>query len=186
MGMPDTVQRWTREMVLALPNDGNRYELFDGELLVTPAPSLRHQLAVTGLYDVISPYVRANRLGVVLTSPADLALGGEQLAQPDLFVLPGLPEDRSWSSVPNPILVIEVLSPSSARADRLIKRRRYQAAGIPESWAVDLDTRVVERWRPGDERPELLDERMEWHPAGASSPLAIDLASLFAEVTGQV
>ncbi|MGH7754471.1 MAG: Uma2 family endonuclease [Gemmatimonadales bacterium] len=182
--MPDTARKWTREMVLALPEDGNRYELFDGELLVTPSPAMRHQLAVALLGDVISPYVTAHRLGRTLTSPADLHLGGEQLSQPDLFVLPALPPDRRWSAAPNPILVIEVLSPSSARGDRLVKRRRFQRTGIPEYWIVDLDARIVERWRPDDQRPEIMDERLEWHPGEAPMALVIDLPTLFDQACG--
>lgn len=184
MVMPRTAHRWTREMVLALPADGNRYELFDGELLVTPAPGLRHQLAVSLLYDAIAPWVAAQGLGRALTSPADLSLGGRQLSQPDLFVLPSLPADRDWASAPPPILVIEVLSPATARADRVAKRRRFGLAGIPEYWIVDLDARVVERWRPGDERPEVVDRQLEWRPAGAPAALVLDLPALFAEAVG--
>jgi Uma2 family endonuclease len=185
MAMPEMAQRWTREMVLALPEDGNRYELFDGELLVSPAPGLRHQWAITLLLEKLWPYVRANRVGQVLTSPADLDLGGEQLSQPDFFVLPWLPRNRSsWREVPNPILVVEVLSPGTARSDRVVKRPRFQRAGIPEYWIVDLDARLIERWRPQDLRPEILDETLEWHPPGAPSPLVIGLPQLFAEIDG--
>ncbi len=185
MGMPEVVERWTREMVLALPDDGNRYELVDGELLVTPAPAMRHQHAVMLLAECISPYVKANGLGQLLLSPADLSLGGKHLMQPDLFVLRGLPPDRRWEHVQNPILVIEVLSPSSGRADRLVKRRRYQRSGIPEYWVVDLEARIVERWRPDDQRPEILDEQVTWKPEGAGEPLVIPLAGFFAEIWGE-
>lgn len=187
MGMPGTASpgRWTREMVLALPDDGNRYELFDGELVVTPAPAMIHQVALKRLLDAIEPYVRANRLGETFWSPADLRLGGEQLAQPDLFVLPFLPGGRlDWDSAPDPILVVEVLSPSTARFDQIVKRRRYQRAGIPEYWVVDLDARAVERWTPRDDRPEVLDMILRWHFAGAASPLEIDLAALFTAIWG--
>ena len=181
MAMAQESGGWTREMVLALPDDGNRYELFDGQLLVTPAPLPRHQMAVQFLSDAISPYVRREAIGWLLASPADLDLGGEQLSQPDLFVLPQRPNPMTWRGAPNPILVIEVLSPGSARGDRLIKRRRFQLAGIPEYWIVDLDAQVVERWRPNEARPEILDQRLEWHPAGASASLLLELSRLFAE-----
>lgn len=185
MGMPEAAARWTRDAVLALPDDGYRYELFDGELLVTPAPSGLHQLALALLYDRLAPYVTAHRLGKALWSPADLSLGGDQLAQPDLFVVPSLPEDRrDWASYPDPILVIEVLSPSTARVDRIVKRRRFQRAGIPEYWVVDLDSRTVDRWRPPDERPEVLDESLLWHPAGSGEAFTLDLAGYFREVWG--
>jgi Uma2 family endonuclease len=184
--MPETgSQRWTREMVLALPDDGNRYELFDGELLVTPAPGGLHQIALVRLYDAVAPFVREHGLGTTFLSPADLSLGGEQLSQPDLFVIPFLPTDRNdWVGYPNPILVVEVLSPSTARYDRIVKRRRFQLAGIPEYWIVDLDCRVVERWGPGDERPEILDSVLVWHPQGRSNQLEIHLPELFKAIWG--
>src|SRR5437667_5908234 len=187
MGMPETSGRWTRDMVLALPDDGKRYELFDGELLVTPAPSVVHQQAVTALLERLLPYVRAHGIGKLLTSPADLSLDGEQLAQPDLFVAPlgSGPTPTRWEDVPNPILVIEVLSPSTARYDRVVKRRRYQRTGIPEYWIVDLDARAVERWGPEHERPEILDERLTWQPSPENPPLEIDLPALFREVWGE-
>lgn len=182
MGMPDTAGKWTREMVLSLPDDGNRYELFDGELLVTPAPAFLHQLAVVRFYDLIAPFVRIHNLGETLLAPADLSLGGTQLSQPDLFVAPSLPADLSWSSLPNPRLVVEILSPSSAGFDRTTKRRRFQRAGIPEYWIVDLDARTVERWRPRDQRPEILDQRLVWAPAGAEAALEIDLPAVFQSI----
>jgi Uma2 family endonuclease len=185
MVMPDAARIWTREMVLALPDDGNRYELIDGELLVTPAPTGLHQLAIARLVHRVAPFVQANALGETLWSPADLALGGDQLSQPDLFVMPWLPRDRrSWSGFPDPILVVEILSPGTERFDRTIKRRRFQRAGIPEYWAVDLDRRAVERWRPGDGDGELLDRSLTWQPGGAAPALTIDLPRYFAEVWG--
>jgi Uma2 family endonuclease len=172
-------------MVLALPDDGNRYELFDGELLVTPAPAWLHQLAVVRFYDLVAPYVRAHRLGETMLSPADLSLGGKQLSQPDLFVVPSLPADPSWNAFPDPILVVEVLSPSSASFDRTTKRRRFQRAAVPEYWLVDLDLRTVERWRPRDHQPEILDQRLVWAPAGAEAVLEIDLPAVFQTIRGR-
>ena len=77
---------------------------------------------------------------------------------------------------------MEVLSPSTARADRQVKRRRYQRHGVPEYWIVDLDARLVERWRPADERPEILAERLEWRAVPEAPPLEIDLGEYFSEV----
>src|ERR1043166_2831430 len=113
MGMPETTGRVARDMVLALPDDGNRYELFDGELLVTPAPSYLHQRLVMAFYHQLYTYVRAHGLGEVLVSPADVPLDGEQVAQPDLFVIPpsAVRPPASWTDLPNPILALEVLSP---------------------------------------------------------------------------
>jgi Uma2 family endonuclease len=186
MGMPEMARSWTREMVLALPDDGNRYELFGGELLVTPAPAPRHQFVVATLLRILGDFVTAQAVGRVLASPADVALDGEQLAQPDLFMIPGAPgpAPRAWAQLPLPILVVEVLSPSTARYDRQVKRRWFQRAGIAEYWIVDLDSRLVERWRPSDTRPEITVESLEWRPEGAGTPLRIDLPPLFDQVLG--
>lgn len=76
------------------------------------------------------------------------------------------------------ILVIEVLSPSSARFDRGEKRELCQRH-VPEYWIVDLDSQLVERWRPGDTRPEILRDRIEWRPERAESSFLLDLPELF-------
>jgi Uma2 family endonuclease len=89
---------------------------------------------------------------------------------------------REWSDISSLLLAIEVVSPSTARADRMRKRQVYQTEGVPEYWIVDLDARVVERWRPADERPEIVSEILVWHPEPTAPPLSIDLATLFAEV----
>jgi Uma2 family endonuclease len=69
-------------------------------------------------------------------------------------------------------------------ADRTIKRRLYQRAGVGEYWIVDLDARLVERWRPADARPELLTETLDWRPEGSAEPLSVDLPHFFADVLG--
>jgi Uma2 family endonuclease len=179
MGMPDLVH-WTREQVLSLPEDGKRHELIDGELIVTPSPAMRHQAVVSALFGRLVGHVDANGLGRMLTSPADLFANDGQIAQPDLFVVPTrLVGD--WSALPAPSLVVEVLSPSTARYDRVLKRRFYQRMGVPEYWIVDVDARMVERWRPDDERPEIVEGVLRWAPLTDAVPLDIDLARLFGE-----
>ena len=78
---------------------------------------------------------------------------------------------KNWEEYGIPLLVVEVLSPSTARYDRLVKRHRYQRAGTREYWIVDPDARLVERWRPDDERPEILEETLTWQPDPAQDPL---------------
>ena len=192
MGMPAPrhsapTERWTAEQVRALQDESRawpRYELIDGELLVSPAPRLAHQRAVRLLLDALSPYVRAQPIGELFSSPADLELVPEGVLQPDAFVVPLVAGKRpqTWPDVRSLLLAVEVLSPGTARYDRVTKRRFYQRIGVPEYWVVDLDARVVERWRAGDERPEPLDERLVWHPEGASESFTLDLPSFFAEV----
>ena len=186
MGMPEMARLWTREQVLALPDDGNRYELFGGELLVTPAPAPRHEYVVMALLERLIAYLAQTSAGHAHTSPSALALGGHGLAQPDIYVMPG-PRGRAperWEELGLPLLVVEVLSPSTALNDRQIKRKLFQHLGIAEYWIVDPDARQIERWRPDDVRPEVLDESIEWHPSPASEPLRIDLVAMFVEVLG--
>jgi len=186
MGMPQMPPAWTAAQVRALPDDGRRYELVEGELLVTPSPGPVHQRVVGALLDRLGSFLRATGRGLVLPSPADLSLGEDEILQPDLFVLPPTRGPLlKWSQVRELMLAIEVLSPGTARFDRTLKRRRYQRAGVPEYWIVDPDARVVERWRPEDERPEILSEKLEWRPEPAQEALVIELPALFAEVWGE-
>jgi Uma2 family endonuclease len=181
MGMPHASAIWTADRVRALPDDGKRYEVIDGALLVTPAPGWPHQRAIRGLFRLLDPYVQAHQLGEALWSPADIELDTRTLVQPDLFVTQiAAGEPGVWQQI-DLRLVVEVLSPSTARYDRLTKRALYQRHGI-EYWIVDLDARVIERWGPLDERPEILAAALQWQPAGAASPLIIDLERFFAEV----
>jgi Uma2 family endonuclease len=80
------------------------------------------------------------------------------------------------------LLAAEVLSPSTARLDRVVKRALYRDEGVPDFWIVDLESRTFERSTPADARIDVLDERIEWMPAGASAPLVIDVGAYFAEV----
>ena len=108
--------------------------------------------------------------------------GGDEVLQPDIFVFRQGAEKptRSWADITGLLLAVEVLSPSTARYDRTLKRRRYQRAGVPEYWIVDLDARLIERWRPADSRPEILAERISWRPEDGGDGLEIDLTELFA------
>ena len=71
------------------------------------------------------------------------------------------------------LLAVEILSPSTARADRQRKRAIYQSEGVPEYWIVDVDARLAERWRPGDERPKILATTLEWQPRADQEALAL-------------
>jgi Uma2 family endonuclease len=183
MSMPAS-EPWTVEEVRALPSDGNRYEVVDGELLVTPAPTLDHQDAVGSLFVRLREYTLREGVGYAAVSPADITLGPRTLVQPDLFVaaLVGGRRPREWSDVERLLLAVEVLSPSTARADRAVKRALYQRQGVGEYWIVDLDARLVERWRPEDQRPEILTDVLDWSPEPGREPLRIELAGFFEQV----
>lgn len=181
MGMPD-VARWTRAQVLALPDDGKKYELIDGELIVTRTPRVRHQEGVMELFRLLDPWVRAHGIGKCYCVPGDLEIEPGQVNEPDLFVVPPGPRHERWEDFPVPLLVIEVVSPSTARYDRVLKRRFYQRAGVPEYWIVDLDARLAERWRPTDDRPEVVHQVLSWQPLAGGPALELDLPDFFARV----
>ena len=193
MGMPAHARRWTAAEVRELTNESRpwpRYELIDGELLVTPAPRPVHQIAVSELLRRLADYVDAERIGMTLTSPADLELEAGTVTQPDVFVVPSAysRDDsplREWSQVRGLLLAVEIVSPNSVHYDRVTKRTFFQRVGVPEYWVVDLDARAVERWRPEERAPEVLRERLEWRPAGSAAPLLLDLTALFAKVCGE-
>lgn len=182
MGMPAPSTNWSREQVLALPDDGNRYELVDGELLVSPSPRRPHQEVVLELFRRVDAYVREHGLGAVYLAPADLDFLSGQLLQPDLFVASQRPSE--WADVGIPLLVAEVVSPSTARHDRITKRQLYQRAGVAVYWIVDLDARVVEVWTPDAERPDIAIQNLTWQPDHAVAPLDVNLPAFFEQVLG--
>lgn len=187
MHMPATRERWTAAAVRALPDDGNRYELIDGELLVTPAPRSAHQRAVAELLFRLRQYLDHERVGEVLTSPADIELEPDTIVQPDVFVVPHSDEKPApeWSDISALLLACEVLSPGTARYDRVTKRRFFSRARVGEYWVVDLDAELVERSRPPDERVDVISDTLIWHPSGAGTPLTIDLAAFFRRIRGE-
>lgn len=182
MGMPAQDTTWTAEMARALPEDGKRHEVLDGALVVSPSPSRMHQRAVRLLLLRLDAYCARHGLGEALPAPADIELSPLDLVQPDVLVVPNT--GPSWDQARSPLLVVEVLSPSTARADRHAKRAAYQRHRVPEYWIVDLDAQLVERWRPGDERPEVLHDTLAWQPRDGLEPLELRLPGFFASVQG--
>ena len=179
MGMAAPIY-YTADMVRAFPEDGNRYEVVHGELLVTPAPRLSHQLVVTRLATALSVYLDQHRVCVVLVSPADISWGrSDVLVQPYVFVVPQQDAQADdWKRLRRLMLVVEVLSPSTARADRFVKRRRYQEAGVPLYWIVDAQERQAEVWTPDAEFPTIERDQLLWQPIGAAEPFALTLRDL--------
>ncbi len=127
--MPD--REWTVDDLDDLPDDGRRYELVDGVLLVSAAPSEDHQIALANLYLMLAaacpPDLR------VFFAPYDVRFSVRRLLQPDLVVVP---RDRSLADR-RPLLVVEVLSPSTRAVDLTLKRQVFQDGGIPQYWLVD-------------------------------------------------
>jgi Uma2 family endonuclease len=184
MGMPSAERVWLAADLADLPDDGNRYEVIDGELHVTPAPSLNHQEAVARLYMILAPYVDAQRCGHAFIGPADITFSPARGVQPDVFVMPrtGPRRPRTFIEVGRLLLAAEVLSASTARWDRVTKRKVYREHNVPEYWIVDLDARAFERSTPADEKPEVIRDRLTWQPEGAAEPLVIDVPQYFRDV----
>jgi len=191
--MAEYARRWTAAEVRELTDESRhwpRYELIDGELLVTPAPRPVHQIAVLYLARKIADYVEAEGIGMTLTSPSDLELEPDTVTQPDVFVIPSAYSRdagplREWSQVRGLLLAVEVITPSSVRTDRMTKRKFFQRVGVPEYWVIELDARIVERWHPADDAPEVLRERLEWRPRGSENAMLLELRAFFAKVAGE-
>jgi Uma2 family endonuclease len=184
MGMPAVERRWTarevRQLIADNPRHTPRYELVEGELLVTPSPGNIHQRLVLEIAFLLRLYLDRSETGFVSISPSDIELEPETIVQPDVYVAPMSMRQREFP-LPQLLLAVEVLSPSSSRHDRVRKRPLYQRR-VPEYWIIDADARLFERWRPDDERPELLSESIEWTPDPAAEPFALDLKAFFAGV----
>ena len=180
-----TAERVRRELLDVDPESPlafYRFELIDGELLVTASPTQEHQYAVGRLLVELDAYLRPGRLAIAVNSPSDIDIVPNTIVQPDVYVVPYIdgkrPRQRPYKG---PLLLaIEVLSPSTARNDQVKKRRFYVRAGV-EYWVVDLESRVVFRNAPGDERVDVHAERIEWRAPGAPEPVVIDLEALFRE-----
>lgn len=132
----------------ALPNDGRRYEIHDGELSVTPAPSPSHQRFSRELFVVLNAYVRDHRIGEVFYAPIDVILADTSIVQPDIVYLAN---DRrvavsSRGIEGPPTLAIEIVSPSSAVIDRHTKLQIYERHGVPYYWIGDPEGRSLEAY----------------------------------------
>jgi Uma2 family endonuclease len=184
MCMVQARTRWTAEMVRDIPEDRNRYEVINGDLVVSPGRSWTHQTAVELLLARLLEFLRGNRTGYLKSAPADIEFSEDTMVEPDIFVVPRGPGKvpRRWEDVQKLLLVVEVLSPSTARTDRVTKRDLYLGRGAPEYWIIDLDARLIECWRPGDSRPEIRTDSVTWQPEGAPSPFVMNLAEYFGEI----
>jgi len=143
---------WTYEDYAALPDDGKRYEVHTGELVMVPAPGSDHQVVLMRLLRVLDRHVEAHGLGLVLPAPLDVILSEEPrettVVEPDIVYLAAdrLPALRQRGVIGPPTLVAEILSPATAATDRGTKRGLYARYGVPHYWIVDLDKRVLESY----------------------------------------
>ncbi len=185
MLMAQTTGAWTLAELDRLPDDGNRYELVDGELFVTPAPSPGHEMLAAELLLILVPYVISHNLGRVHTPRAVVRQQGSQV-EPDMMVRPATPAlPQTWAEMPTPLLVVEILSQTTRRRDHVQKRAFYLRLGVAEYWIVDRFERTIRVIRP-DADDVLCNAKLAWFPAGATEPLQMDVAALFFAALGTV
>jgi Uma2 family endonuclease len=135
----------TFEEYRALPDDGPRYELINGELFLMPAPKAIHRFVIGNLFKIINEFVTRHQLGLILFAPFDLRLSEHTSVQPDLLYFS---KENKRAIGPDyairpPNLAIEVLSPSNRRTDLVLKRALFADHGVPEYWIVDPNKRSV-------------------------------------------
>lgn len=132
-----------------MPEDGRRYELYDGEVFVVPSPILRHQVVALRLWRILDDYASETG-GLAVASPIDIVFSDYDVVQPDIVLLSA--ESLRSVSLDKPIrrspdLAVEVLSPSTASNDRGRKMRMFQRYGVPEYWIVDPIEETIEIYR---------------------------------------
>lgn len=168
---------WTVADLATLPDDGLRYELVDGTLLVSPAPNKAHQRCVGKLHLLLHAAC-PTELEVFL-APTDYQPTSTRSLQPDLLVVAR--DDPGNGAVTTPLaLAVEVLSPSSRSVDLVLKRKLYEQAGVAAYWVVDPATSSLRAWVLHDalyvEQEAPLDGQ---HPVPAPFPVAIEASDLF-------
>jgi Uma2 family endonuclease len=178
---------WTYEEFARLPDDGNRYEVIAGELYVTPAPGSIHQKVSARIFTELRVFAtNRHALGEVLYAPLDVIFEDGDYVQPDLVFLRKerghLLTERGLEGPPD--LVVEILSPTTARQDRGIKRDRYAHFGVPEYWIVDTDQRRVEVHRLAEPMslPMVVTDRLAWQPVDGGPVLELNVAELLADL----
>jgi Uma2 family endonuclease len=182
MDMALAIPHYTIRDLDSFPDDGHRYELLDGWLLVTPAPAPGHQIVVSRLATALSIHVR--ECGARVYTPGSVEIEPKVHLEPDILVVPASePIAKRWSEIRVWWLAVEVSGRGSQVYDRDFKYGAYSALGVRDVWRVDLRDRcVVVRTGAGAETTH--EDRFEWHPAEIECPLAVDVQSLFDEVQG--
>lgn len=156
----------------SMPDDGHRYELLDGVLVVSPAPRFRHQDAVGRLFKSLDAAASGDLK--VLFAPFDVLLADDTVIQPDLLVAPRKAfTDRDLPGPP--LLAVEVLSPSTRGIDLMLKKERLQRAGCPHYWVVDPDEPSITAWTLVDGAYVEVARATGEDPFDVSEPLAVRL-----------
>ena len=165
----------------ATPNDGKRYELLQGELLVTPAPSMVHQRVSRRLLRQLEDYFHGRAIGEVFHAPLDVIFTTHDVLEPDLLVVADQSQISKRGIEKPPLLVIEILSPSTRKVDLGRKYRRYAELGVQHYWIVDPDKKRVECHRLTEGVFRLVTEAQDDAPLAHPDwdGLTVDLAALW-------
>ena len=179
MLMPLVAPRYTIADLDHFPDDGNRYELLAGALLVTPAPGAPHQVALGRLTLALAQYLGPAGLAVV-TTPGVIQAGDDTQLEPDLLVVPArCADNESWRQMADWWLAVEVSGIGSRVYDRDFKTGAYLRLGVREAWRVDLGDRVVFVSRRGGPADVPCTATLTWHPTEMAAPLRLDLRTVF-------
>ncbi|MCU0643579.1 MAG: Uma2 family endonuclease [bacterium] len=155
-------KKYTYQDYLDLPDDGNRYELINGELVMTPAPNTIHQTVTNNFEDSLRSFLRKNKMGKMFHAPYDVVLSKKNVVQPDILYVSaersGIITESNVAGVPD--LIIEILSPGTAYYDLLEKKEIYEQFGVPEYWIVDPKKLRIDVYQNVGQRFEL-NQRVE-------------------------
>lgn len=184
MVMAVVVPRYTISDLESFPDDGNRYELLDGILLVSPGPAPLHEVVVGRLLSALNVYTAPTKLATVFPR-GTVELEPNVHLEPDILVIPadepegGIGRETRWTAVRRWWLAVEVSGAGSLVYDRDHKTPAYLALGIREVWRVDLDERCIYTSRRDAPLERRQTERLVWHPPELAEPLVIEVATLF-------
>jgi len=166
----------TRADLDQMPDDGHRYEIVDGMLLVSPAPSRAHQRAVGRLYLLLQGAIVGSDLELLL-APFSVVLADDTVVEPDLVLARAAAFTERDLPGP-PLLAIEVLSPSTRRYDRFLKHSRYAAAGIPFYWIIDPSEPGLTAYQLGSNGTyEVVGQVSGDEPYETSEPLPVTIVA---------
>lgn len=172
MPMAASLPRFTVDDLDSLPEDGNRYELLHGVLLVTPQAGLPHQTVASTLTGILWEFLKESP-GVRVWSPGAVQVQPDIRLEPDILVgrMPDVPE---WKAVQEHLLAVEVSGVASREYDRRYKRDAYLQLGVKEVWLVDLESRGILVSRPGGATDEPHEGSVTWRaPDGRELPIEI-------------
>lgn len=181
--MSVVIPRYTVDDLESFPRDGNRYEILDGILMVTPAPSPTHELVLARIRERLLAYLGPR---AEVFSHGAIQVRPRTHLEPDLLVAPLIEQSsfKTWSEVQRWWLAVEVSGRGSRLYDRDAKQQAYLALGVRESWRADLEGRSIEVLRHGDPLTIAHRDALRWQPPELGTPLDLDVAAIFEGVEG--